>query len=239
MLNRFASRFTRKNRAKKSRLSQATVLVLAALMLSACSVFQSAPEVVDSGPVEQPLPAELPALYAQGLSLLQDVDDAEDTSSAKQAAQQTALAHWQTLSEQYPAYPGVWTNLALSQYQMMDYDESLVSLNKAQQLDSQYCPAFKLKGLVLRELGQFRDAESSYLAAAQCDPQDANVPYNLGILYDLYLADLDKALVQYQKAQAMMAEPDEALAIWIPDLQRRSGNNDPAEAADKQAGDEQ
>ena len=226
MLNRFANCLSTRSRLsvnpENSRLAQTTALLLAALMLSACSVFQSAPEVVDTGPVEQPLPPPLLESYSEGLAMLQQLEEVDDEQERLQQ-QQNVLQYWQDLSSQYPQYPGIWTNLALNQYQLNSYEESLASLNKAQQINAEFCPAFKLKGMVQRELGQFNDAESSYLAAANCAPQDANIPYNLGILYDLYLGDLDKALVQYQKAQAMLSEPDETLAVWIPDLQRRTG----------------
>ncbi len=186
------------------------LLVLLQTGLQGCSLLGAKPEVVDSVPQEKPLPPELIEAYNAGLELLQDEEfDA-------------ALVHWQALAEKYAEFPGCWTNLALAQYRLEQFDASLESLNKAVALKQEYCPAYKVLGLVQRELGQFSAAENSYQTALQCDPADVQVHYNLGILYDLYLHDLVKALQQYQLAQGMMTEPDETLAIWIADLERRS-----------------
>lgn len=190
------------------------------LFLTGCSLFQPKPEIIDQGPAEKPLPEPLVERYNEGLELLQQAA-AEEDSGEQQQQHQAAADFWQALSQQYPQYPGVWSNLALSHYRLGNYDASLESLVRAHDIDAEYCPAFKLKALVQRQLGKFSDAESSYLAAAECAPEDADIPYNLGILYDLYLNDLEKALVQYRKAQSLISGEDAMLAIWIPDLERR------------------
>lgn len=192
--------------------------IIGLLFLTACSLLEPKPEIVDQGPKEQPLPPALVENYNLGLELLADDD------------QDAAAAHWLQLTEQYPEYPGNWANLAIIQYRQEQYDGSLASLVRSLEIKPDFCPSFKLKGLVERELGKFTEAEVSYLAAINCAPEDADVRYNLGILYDLYLNDLPKALEQYQLAQSMLAEEDENMAIWIPDLQRRSGVDKPAEA---------
>lgn len=212
----------------------------ALMLMTGCSLLQPAPEIIDQGPKEQPLPPLLVEGYNAGLELLQDMDEAfsqaaeEGEPSGSQAANEaaeTARQHWLALSEQYPEYPGVWTNLALSQYRLQQYENSHSSLLKTLDINAGFCPAFKLKGMVERELGKFTDAENSYLAAMQCDPKDADVAYNLGILYDLYMQELDKALAQYQRAQQLLGEPDATLTVWIPDLQRRTDAQKTAEAS--------
>lgn len=220
--------------------------VSAVLLLTACSFLQPAPEIIDEGPKEKPLPPQLIEAYNSGLELLQDMDEVlasgsegDETSEAsgESDAVEKASQHWQALAEQFPEYPGVWTNLALTQLHLKQYEDSHSSLIKALAINPEFCPSFKLKGLVERELGKFSDAENSYLVAAKCDPQDPDVPYNLGILYDLYLHDLEKALAQYEVAQQLMAEPDQTLAVWIPDLQRRNDANKPADTEKQVAGE--
>lgn len=210
---------------------KAACLSVMLLVLNACSLLQPTPEMVDQGPAEKPLPPALVERYNEGLELLQDATEQENAE-----AFQAVFDHWQTLSEEYADYPGVWVNLALVQYRMHEYQASLNSLTSAQALQPDFCPAFKLKGLVQRELGDFSGAEASYLAAMACAPQDADIPYNLGILYDLYIGDLEKALAQYQRSRTLRGQDDAMLAIWIPDLQRRTGV-DPEAAAVATAGD--
>lgn len=216
------------------------------LLVGACSLLQPAPEIIDDGPKEKPLPPQLIEAYNSGLELLQDMDEALASGVAGDEAGddlagldtvKKASQHWQILVDKFPEYPGVWTNLALTQFHLQRYEDSHRSLTKALTINPDFCSAFKLKGLVERELGRFNDAEISYLAAAKCDPQDPDVPYNLGILYDLYLHDLEKALAQYEIAQQMMSEPEDTLAIWIPDLQRRNAANQPAATEEQVAGE--
>lgn len=241
MLNKFV-----KSLSAALSLIRPVAVVSTMMWLTACSFLQPAPEIIDEGPKEKPLPPQLIEAYNSGLELLQDMDevlasgsegDATNEKSGESDAVEKASQHWQALAEQFPEYPGVWTNLALTQLHLKQYEASHNSLTKALTINPEFCPGFKLKGLVERELGKFTDAETSYLAALKCDPKDPDIPYNLGILYDLYLHDLPKALVQYEMAQQLLKEPDETLAIWIPDLQRRNKANQPADVKTQVAGE--
>ena len=44
---------------------------------------------------------------------------------------------------------------------------------------------------------------------------------NLGILFDLYLQDLEQALAHYRRYQELMSEENEQVAGWIVDIERR------------------
>ena len=184
----------------------ASLLLL--VVLSGCSLLAPKPKLVDNAADVQPVPAELTEAYNLGLAMMAG------------GRYDEALPHWQQIGERWAEYPGVWTNLALTQLHLQQFSDGVLSLNKAQALNAEFCPAFKVQALLQRELGQFSDAEKSYLTAAACAPDDASIPYNLGILYDLYLQDINSALAQYQRAQELLGT-DETLSIWIADLQRR------------------
>lgn len=185
-------------------------LALATLLISGCSLFATKPKLSD-GAVDysKPIPEALTVAYNQGLMLLKK----------EQFAQ--AQAHWQSTSEQWPQYPGVWSNLAISQWHLEHYKEGLVSSEKALELNAEFCPAKKIKALLQKENGLFEDAISNYEQAAVCAPKDADIPYNIGIIYDLYLQDLRQALTYYSQAQELLSEKNETLAMWIADLQNR------------------
>lgn len=191
-------------------LSVKAPALLLLLWLSGCSLLQPAPVPVPE--VIDPLTAEIEQRYQQGLALMQ------------QNAWADATAHWQTMLEQGAEFAGIYTNLALAQLQQQDYAAGLAAAEKSRQLDEHYCPAWKTLALLQRHNGDFSAAERSYLTAADCAPEDADIPFNLGILYDLYLQDLDNALQQYQRAQQLAGEGDSTLAMWITDLQRRQSS---------------
>jgi len=79
--------------------------------------------------------------------------------------------------------------------------------------------AYTNLGVLLREQGQFEQAEENYLAALGYWPHHQASLLNLGILYDMYLSKLPEALNYYELAQKLNARED--LKGWIIDLKRR------------------
>ena len=165
------------------------------------------------------LDAETKGLFKHGLILL------------KSKRYDQAVKHWIIMSERFPEYPGVWVNLGLSQYQTGDFEGSKSSIDQALVLNSEFCPAFQAMGPVARELGDFTLAEQSYSKAIQCSVPNPDLHYNLGILYDLYMRQYGKALLQYRTAQQLNKKEDPLLTIWIQDLDKRIKNTQAQEAA--------
>lgn len=185
-------------------------LTLALLLLSGCSLFATKPKLQD-GAVDysKPIPSALTEAYNQGLELMQK----EQYPEAEQ--------HWQSTASQWPQFPGVWSNLALAQWHLEQYDEGLASTEKALELNKNFCPGIKVHALLVKEKGLFKEALADYQTAALCAPKDADIPYNMGIIYDLYLQDLSQALTHYTRAQELLTEEDANLTMWIADIQNR------------------
>ncbi|MDF1762683.1 MAG: tetratricopeptide repeat protein [Oleibacter sp.] len=156
-----------------------------------------------------PLPEGYKDRFATGLELMEQGDNS------------AALEHWQLMNENYPGYPGVLTNIAVLNYQLGDTVVAAEFLDNALAINQNFCPALNFRGVVMRDLGRFDEAESTYLAAIECAPKDASNYYNLGILYDLYRNNLESALTQYRKARRLMDDVD-TLNIWIADLALRT-----------------
>ncbi|HUH57561.1 MAG TPA: hypothetical protein VL020_03485 [Pseudomonadales bacterium] len=185
-------------------------LALATLLMSGCSLFATKPKLQDSAmDFSKPIPQTLTAAYNEGLMLLKTEQYSE------------AETHWQNTAQQWPQYPGIWSNLALSQWHLKQYEQALGNNEKALELNAEFCPAKKIQALLQKETGHFEDAIANYEQAAVCAPKDADIPYNIGIIYDLYLQDVVQALNYYSHAQALMTEEDETLAMWITDLSNR------------------
>lgn len=185
--------------------------------LGGCSLLQPKPapkpkpEIVDTqAQTEAALSLELEQDFTHALVLLRD----EEFEQAKQV-----LAE---ITTEYPDYAGPWANLAIAQLSLQQYDESLLSIDKSLAVDEGFCPSLPLKGVILRELGQFSEAKIVYLQAIECDPSDITSLYNLGILSDLYLHDEISALFYYQSyLVAKKGNKDNTVEKWVVALKRR------------------
>lgn len=76
-------------------------------------------------------------------------------------------------------------------------------------------------GIELRRQGKFQEALAAYRQALMLQPDYALAHLNLAILLDLYLAQPEEALSHYRRFQELSPTPDEQVAAWITELERR------------------
>jgi Flp pilus assembly protein TadD len=77
-------------------------------------------------------------------------------------------------------------------------------------------------GIIFRKSGRFAEARRSYEAALAFYPGYHYARRNLAVLCDLYLADLNCALENYEAYMATVPSDDEA-SMWISDIRMRLG----------------
>lgn len=80
-------------------------------------------------------------------------------------------------------------------------------------------------GILQRKSGRFAEARKSYEAALAIYPGYHFARRNLAILCDLYLADLNCALGNYEAYVATVPSDDE-VSMWITDLRYRIGQGE-------------
>ncbi len=76
-------------------------------------------------------------------------------------------------------------------------------------------------GIFYRHMGRFEDARKMYERALTIDSGNQSARINLGILYDLYLANIPMALEHYKKYLAVISSEDKQVSLWIADLEKR------------------
>ncbi len=77
-------------------------------------------------------------------------------------------------------------------------------------------------GIVERKLGKFAEAEAAYQRTIAAEPNYAPAYLNLGVLYDLYLAQPQKALDQFEH-YIQLAGENKQVAGWVVELRKRVG----------------
>ncbi len=78
------------------------------------------------------------------------------------------------------------------------------------------------QGIAQRKLGKFAEADAAYRHALELDQNFAPAHLNLGILCDLYRAEPQEALLQYQQYVAIAGE-NRRVNGWIAELRKRLG----------------
>lgn len=122
---------------------------------------------------------------------------------------------------EFDRFPGPFVNLAIVYLASGRTSEAEAVLESALETAPGHAAANNQLGIVLRRQGRFDEAEAAYRRALETDPDSLLAHYNLGVLLDLYLYRRAEALEHYERYQRMLPEPDDRVAGWIIDLQRR------------------
>jgi tetratricopeptide (TPR) repeat protein len=171
---------------------------------------------------QPPIDTSTLALYGQALQ-------AKKRRDLKQA--ETLLT---TLTQTQPTLSGPWVQLAdlkmlalaeIANHQEQVEQDLLVDAQrlyeKALAINPHNYFAHNRLARVLREQGQFEQAQHHYKQAIASWPGYDNSYLNLGILYDLYMGKKRQALREYELYQALQPEPVRQVRGWIADLKRQ------------------
>jgi Flp pilus assembly protein TadD len=131
-----------------------------------------------------------------------------------------AQLRFQEFVLQFPDNPGAHVNLAIIHSGTGDDQAAENSIPDALMLNPQHPAALNQLGMLLRRQGKFPEAEAAYSKAVTAEPDYALAHYNLGVLNELYMQDLDIALQHYERYQALDGSA-EHVEKWIADLKRR------------------
>ena len=194
-------------------------LLVAVLLLGAC---QSGPDkVVPAKPEAVAAPsAEEPATEPEVVDFYQQFYE-DAVASLKSGKTALAVELLVQVSNDAPDKPYVFTNLGLAYLKLKEPDLAEQAFKQAIARDDKDAVAHNHLGILQRQKGQFKEAMNRYQRAIQIDSSYASAHLNLGILFDIYLQDLDLALRHYQKYQSLIGKEDTQVAGWIVDIKRR------------------
>jgi tetratricopeptide (TPR) repeat protein len=161
------------------------------------------------------VPERAAAQYTQALQLMK----AGKAGDAELEFKQLALA--------YPDFTGPQLNLGLLYLQSARLTEAQAAFTGVLEhgpgnAAAATAVAANELGITDRKLGKFGAAETAYLKALEVEPDYAAAHLNLGVLYDLYLGEPQKALEQFERYVAIAGE-NKQVAGWVAELHKRVG----------------
>ena len=118
-----------------------------------------------------------------------------------------------------PQLAGAYTNLALIHFKKKEHDKSHKLVNKALQLNEKQAQALNLRAQLYVIEGKIHKAKDDYLLAIEIKPEYINAQYNIALLYDIYLQEIELAIKHYKIYMSLLKKPDEATKEWTTHLE--------------------
>ena len=198
-----------------NRLAANSVL-LACLLLGACTV-QDARELVQA-----PSPSADPGLQHRK-PVERSVMQRFARANAAMEKQQWGAARddLQWLVSEQPHLSGPRLNLALVHQHLGELEQADILFQETLAVNRHNLAAYNQYGIFLREQGRFAEAEAIYMQALEVAEPYADTHLNIGVLYDMYMGDQQRALQHYHRYQALNNANDKLVSAWIIDLQRQ------------------
>jgi len=203
--------------------SRATLaLLFGALLLAGCSTTATEPQ--------RPM-ANIEIHEAVGFTIIEEVhvSDAdrlrydEALRYLRDGSLERGIAILEEVAAAAPLVTAPRIDLGIAYHRQGNLEAAEANLKQALELNANHPVAHNELGIVYRKSGRFAEAKQSYEAAIAVYPGYHHARRNLAILCDLYLADLDCALSQYEAYMATVPADAEA-SMWIADLRNRMGN---------------
>ena len=126
----------------------------------------------------------------------------------------------ESVVENAPGVSGPQIDLGIALHHKGDLEAAEQRLLQALELNPAHPVIHNELGIIYRKTGRFAAARRSYEAALATYPGYHHARRNLGVLCDLYLADLDCALQAYEAYMQTVPEDAEA-TMWSADLRMR------------------
>ena len=200
---------------------QLPVLVLASALV-ACG---TATTKVESRPA-----SNIAVQESVGFTITEDLSIADSTRLDYQQAlvflrdgqADRGITLLESVVSQAPSATAPRIDLGIAWHRKGELEQAERYLSEALDINPGHPVALTEMGIVYRKTGRFDAARQSYEAAIRVFPGYHHARRNLAILCDLYLADRQCAIRQYEAYLATVPADAEA-EMWLADLRARAG----------------
>ena len=198
---------------------QAALLLASACIISACATTEPART-----------PARIEIQEEVGFTIIEEARIGSDVRTDYEAAltlldqgrHEEGVALLEEVAAAAPELSAPRIDLGIAYHLDGDLEAAERNLALALESNPDHPIAHNELGIIYRKAGRFAEARKSYEAALAIYPGYHFARRNLAILCDLYLADLDCALENYEAYMATVPGDDEA-SMWISDIRSRIG----------------
>ena len=212
---------------------QITNLVLLVAVMTTLAACNTTPSKPASTSISTSASAQIQVEESVGFTLIEDArvegdvrvdyDRALDLLARGNSAEGIALL--ETVAATTPNLSAPRISLAIAHHRLGDLEAAEQHLLQALSINPDHPIALNELGIVYRKTARFAEARQQYEAALAVYPGYHYARRNLAVLCDLYLADLECALSNYEAYMATVLSDDEA-AMWLKDVRYRAGRTE-------------
>ena len=198
----------------------------AAMILAAC-------QTTPTKQARAPKPVQIEIEESVGFTIVEDtridgdvrVDYERALELLGQGNVKEGSALLEAVIEQAPDLSAPRIDLAIAQHRGGDLEAAEQQLLAVLEINPGHPIALNELGIVYRKTARFAEARQSYEAALAVYPGYHYARRNLAVLCDLYLADLECALSNYEAYMTTVHSDDEAV-MWMKDVRYRLGRTE-------------
>jgi Tfp pilus assembly protein PilF len=155
-------------------------------------------------------------LNADEQNSYQDALEAIKSDNPEKAIQPLAK-----ITHNHSEHLGAWINLANAYIKVARIEDAEKSVSQAKGINPKITEIHNLQGLIYVHKGDYANAEKSYLQAIQLKEAYPAAHYNLGLLYDMYYQDMDRAVIQYDRYLELSNGADKKTIGWVTELKQK------------------
>lgn len=126
--------------------------------------------------------------------------------------------------ETYPGIASAYVNLALIAYRQEDFKTTEILVAQAIGINPSQAQAYHLRAQLHLNNGDIKKARDDYIQAITLKQGYTNAHYNLALLYDIYLQEIELAIEQYSIYLSLLDKEDEATKDWTEHLRKAINN---------------